>query len=244
LGGTAVVALIVLWLIFRPGFASPEKAFAAYQQAILKKDWNDLIRVHSPPSRETLLSGSVTTLGWMLRAMEVSSPEIEAALEKHGVGELMDTDDWTDARAEDSEDAPPIDYAERARKRKERRKQLLLGVENKVALFVDLMEAVEIEQEKHLPQNPMLASLAKKPEQALRRAFAAAKLGEVEIDGDSATSTMTFLPPEADDEDEEAEEGVPVFFERVGGRWYVHLPRPEDYDGSPFPDLIRGGLFP
>lgn len=261
-----IVILVVVWLAMRPGFGSPEDAYAAHQEALLKKKWSDLIETYSPQSLETILAGMMETL---VTSSHVPLADIQAVFTKYGIqaqqiesmwespyGAWEDTlqgalDTASDAAPEDaSEDAsdtasqsalaeatpeaPQVDYAEKVRKRRQRLRQLVSGVEDKAAFYVDLRTAVEALKEKRLPGNPVSAVVRKKPEGMLRRAVAGAVLGDLSTEGDSASATITFTPP-ADDP-----LTVPIQFQRVDGRWYVHVPGEEAYEVSPFRPLMGG----
>jgi hypothetical protein len=238
-----VIILVVVWSVMRPGYGSPEDAFAAHQQALLEKDWGTLIHTYSPESREMLLDRMLEIVSW--RSGQ-SSPEIEAALKKHGIAEIMERDTPAPAAeeagadaADVAEDAPeepaPIDYQQLARKKEERRKKLLASVEDKAALYVDLNEAIQAMVERNLPENPMLAVYTKKPVEEARRLVARADFTDLEFDGDTAEGKLTFKPSEED------QITVPVRFKKIGGRWYVHTPGLDHYDEPEFRALIGGG---
>ena len=253
LGLMAVPVVLILgfiWLVTRPGFGSPEEAFAAHQEALLLRDWDGLIATYTPESQEMFLDRMLENISFSW-GFEKPSPDIEAVLKEYGLEEILpeDTskDDAEKAGADSAEttaeEEVEIDYEEYARKAEEAakerenlRKRLLDSVEDKAALYSDLNDAIEAMVEKSLPENPVLAIRTKKEVEEPRRHLARVELDDLEVDGDSAEGSMTFKPL-----GEDKEITVPVKFKKVGGRWYLHTPGLDHYDERAFCSLFGGG---
>ena len=249
LGLMAVPVVLILgfiWLVNRPGFGSPEEAFAAHQEALLLRDWDGLIATYTPESREMFLDRMLENICWSL---DEPSPDIEAVLKEYGLEEIIpqdtsgDKEEEEEGGADSAEEVVEIDYEEYARKaeeaakeREKLRKRLLDSVEDKAALYSDLNDAIEAMVEKSLPENPVLAIMTKKPVEEARRFLARLELDDLEVDGDSAEGSITFKPP-----GEDKEITVPVQFKKIGGRWYLHTPGLDHYDQRAFRPLFGGG---
>ncbi len=107
---------------------------------------------------------------------------------------------------------------------------LAANVSNKPAFYAELLDAVEADQEKHLPNNPVLKLMAKKAQKAVIKLHASAELTDVRMDGEQAEGVIIYS---IDDEEIEA----PIAFKRLRGRWFLHVPDPADFGGmagSPF----------
>ncbi len=247
-----VVILIVVWLILRPGYGSPADAFAAHQQALLDRKWSKLIGTYTPQSQAMFVDRMLERIS---RGVEDKKwrVELEAALEKHGIAEILPPESPSEALAEaveaaaDAADQPEeqeIDYEEIARQanqreqeREARRRKLIASVEDKAALYVDLNGAIQAAVEKTLPENPMLAIQTKKPVGEARRYLARLKLdAEPKIDGKTAEGSLTFVPVL-----EEVEITVPVKFQKIDGRWYIDATGLEHYEDLTFQPLFGGG---
>jgi len=253
LGLMAVPVVLILgfiWLVTRPGFGSPEEAFAAHQEALLLRDWDGLIATYTPQSQEMFLDRMLENISFSW-GFEKPSPDIEAVLEEYGLEEILPKvtpeDDAEEAGADSAEtgdkEEVEIDYKEYARKAEEAakekeklRKRLLDSVEDKVGLYSDLNDAIEATVEKNLPENPVQAIMTKKPVEEARRNLARVDLDDLEVDGDSAEGSMTFKPP-----GEDKEQTFPVKFKKVGGRWYLHTQGLDHYDEPAFRYLFGGG---
>jgi hypothetical protein len=254
-GVSLVVAVIAFAVMrsFRPGYASPEEAFAVHQEALFKKNWGSLIRTYSAESQEVLVGGML-----MMASIPMieSSSLVQAVLEKHGVDGMMKKDESADgsgkpsvgdlegaaadgeqetSEEEEAEVALP-DYAALAREAEERRKKALSAIEDKAVFYVDFMAAMEAERDKHLPENPMLQVWSKKPAGEARRALAAAKLDNLTIDGDTAEGEMSFKLP-----GEEDAIVAPVAFKKSDGRWLIHIRSAEDFDNTPLQSALDDG---
>jgi len=253
LGLMAVPVVIILgfiWLVMRPGFGSPEEAFAAHQEALLTRDWDGLIATYTPQSREMFLDRMLENISFSW-GFDEPSPDIEAVLEEYGLEEILpevtSEDDAEEAGGDSAEttaeEEVEIDYEEYARKaeeaakeREKLRKRLLDSVEDKVGLYSDLNDAIETMVEKNLPENPVLAIMTKKPVEAARRNLARVDLDDLEVDGEAAEGSMTFKPP-----GEDKEQTFPVKFKKVGGRWYLDTEGLDHYDEPAFRYLFGGG---
>ena len=251
LGLMAVPVVLILgfiWLVTRPGFGAPEDAFAAHQEALLTRDWDGLIATYTPESQEMFLDRMLENISW---GMDEESPDIEAVLKEYGLEEILpevtpedDAEEaGTDSAEETTEEDVEIDYEEYARKaeeaakeREKLRKRLLDSVEDKAALYSDLNDAIEAKAEKSLPENAVLAIMAKKEVEKPRRHLARVELDDLEVDGDSAEGSITFKPP-----GEDKEMTVPVKFKEIGGRWYLHTPGLDHFDQRSFRCLFGGG---
>jgi len=183
---------------------------------------------------------------------EDPSPDIEAVLEEYGLKEILpkktpedDTEeasaDSAEATAEDEEEQ--FDYAEYARKAEEAaqekrklRKRLIDSVDDKVALYSDLNDAIEARVEKNLPENPVLAIMTRKGAEKWRRFLARVDLDDLEVDGEAAEGSMTFKPL-----GEDKEQTFAVKFTKLGGRWYLDTEGLDHYDERSFRCLFGGG---
>jgi len=251
LGLMAVPVVLILgfiWLVTRPGFGSPEEAFAAHQEALLLRDWDGLIATYTPESQEMFLDRMLENISWSL---DEESPAIAAVLKEHGLEEIIPEvtsedeaeEGGADSAEETAEEEVEIDYEEYARKaeeaakeREKLRKRLLDSVEDKVGLYSDLNDAIEATVEKNLPENPVLAIMTKKPVEEARRNLARVDLDDLEVDGEAAEGSMTFKPP-----GETKEQTFPVKFKKVGRRWYLHTQGLDHYDEPAFRYLFGGG---
>ena len=246
-----VVILGFIWLVTRPGFGSPEEAFAAHQEALLTKDWDGLIAAYTPKSREMFVDRMLESIAFSWEFEEDPSRDVEAVLEEYGLEEILPEqapeDDTKEAAADSpetsEEEEEEFDYEEYARKaeeaakeKKELRKRLIDTVDDKVALYSDLNDAIEAKVEKNLPENPVLAIMAKKEVQEWRRFLARVDLDDLEVDGETAEGSMTFKPI-----GEDKEQTFAVKFKKLGGRWYLDTEGIDHYDERSFRCLFGGG---
>ncbi len=246
----AIIALVVMHTL-RPGYPTPEETFAAHQEALYDGNWNSLIRTYSPESQEKLVGGMLA-----FASMLESSTFVKGALKKHGVDGLLekrdesaggsgqasegDADGAASDGEEDSSEEEEIEVVSRdwealAREAEERRQKAVAAIEDKVMFYVDFMAALDAEQEKQLPNNPVLKLNARKAVRNARRVLAEATLDKVKVDGDTAAGEVTFKFPGKDDEIV-----VPVAFKENGGRWLIHFPNDEDEDNSPMRSSLIG----
>ncbi|NUQ61815.1 MAG: hypothetical protein HUU20_04960 [Pirellulales bacterium] len=223
----AVVGYLAVASVLKPGFRTPEEAFRAYQEALSKKDWKTQIRVLDRESQAKVVEFAAL----MTVSIAEPGPAVREVFRKHGVAipaagkaaeRVVDDVSDTEEEGESSRSqAPP------------QRPPLAAAVQDKPAFYAELMAALEAEEEKHLPQNPVLKLMAKKAKKEAMKLIATAKLTNVRIESDTAQATMVFA---ADDEEVE----TPVLFKRFGGRWFLHMSKPEDFGGSGAGSLLDG----
>ncbi len=241
----AVVAIVVVWMATRPGFGSPEDAYAKHQNALRYWKWSELIETHTAESQETIVVGMIDALD-MSESLTIR--EIRAVFEKYGIqpeqthtigeppkaiADVVLPEPEPDALLlKPRADAEWFEDADVFRKRLQRRRQMISGIEDRAAFYVDLRKAVHAVKKKKFPPNPAMVEFKKKPEEDYRKAISEAPLENVNIDGDSASATITFRPPHCDPLT------VPIHFRQVDGRWYVHFAGDEAYVKSPFPLMM------
>jgi hypothetical protein len=239
------VVFVIIKLVFRPGFATPEDAIAAYQAALDKKDWEAQLRTMTPESQEKTLGG----LASMALVMAESSSDIRGILKRQGVEAEKEPDPLAEAAlsagAGPSADAEQVDFEELTRKMEERQKRLeerrqrlVSSVEDKPAFYAELKRAIEAAQDKEMPNNPLLRTFAKKEREEPRRIVARATFSDLEIDGNTAKGKLALaLPGQKVD--------APVTFKRVDGRWFVHTAEADQTGSFPLRFLPGfGGLLP
>lgn len=219
---SGLIVLFVMWFL-RPGFSSPEKVFAAHQEALRNRNWDTLVRTHSPESQETLLA---RTIMMVALPMAKDAPGIQAVLDKHGVKDVANPD----GVAGDLEEGVPFDFAALMRGAEERHRQAVSAVEDKPMLYVELMAAIEAAQDRQLPENPVAAIITKKPFFDARQALARAELSELKVAEATAEAVMTFKLPTYEDPSV-----AQVNFKKIGSRWFIHITGLEDNEAFSTP---------
>lgn len=203
LAGVAGITVAVI-AASRPGFKSPEEAFAAHQAALTEEDWEMQFRALTPESQARALE-AVAMAGVPLMRF---SPELKALLFKAGLREPPSSETMpTDALDGDALDAAPS--------ADERQSLQLAGIEDQPGFYADLILAVE-EAAQAKVNNPLLKVMVRKALAAPRRAMASAQLSDVQINGDTATATATYTF-------EEDSIQSSVKFKQIGGRWFIDL---------------------
>ncbi len=218
----AVVMFLLVSMLFRGGFSSPEDAFAAHQQAFERKQWKAQFRTYSPESQEQIAGAVASTA----LAMAESSAEIKEILKKYGIEEVEEP--------EMSLDAAPLDYDEFLKKMEERERQMVSGVKNKAAFFNELVSAIHSQELEDLPDNPAMRIYVAMGRSEARHDLIRGKLTDLEIDGDEAHGYISIRFGTKKVE-------TPIAFKRIKGRWFIHTPGLEDPSDTPF---SSGGFFP
>ena len=253
LGGIAVVTFFVM-RSYRPGSASPEEAFAAHQAAMSRDDCRLLMRAYSAESHAVLADGMLAfaseSRGGESRggqSLAESSTFVKAVLQKHGVAGMLGGKDesagGSDQAAADGQEETSQEQEAQvaqdsealAREAGQRRKKAVSAIKDKATFCKEYWLAIKDERNKTLPRDPVKQFAARKQEADRREYLVAGRLGNVKIDGDTATGEMTYNLPE------ESEAMVaPVAFKKNDGRWFLHFGSVEDLTSSPLQTLLSG----
>jgi hypothetical protein len=170
--GSAAGLLVVVGFLFliaisgpKPGYESPEEAFAMHQQAVAEEDWSVQFETYAPQSQEDLL---IAMTGHAVRK-DSSSREVRKVMEKYNIAHLMNADSPTD------------DAALRE----------VLTVDDKASLYDELILALDEMQERKA-NNPVLAAIARRGRIALRKTRASGQLTDLTVEGNLARGTIVL----------------------------------------------------
>ncbi len=212
--GGLVLILIIVVAVFvlasmQSGFASPEEAFAAYQEAVSKKDWKAQFHTMTPPTQEKLMAA----IGWMALSRHKNRDEIRAVFDKHGLSSFTKPN-------------PQLDFKEpTAEEIQQTQSDLLAAIEDQPDFYEDLAAAL-LDAEEQRVGNPLLKVQHRKAREAVLRAVASAELKNLAVQGETAEAEMSLTIADITMD-------LPISFKRVEGGWLLDLPNPESTYGSP-----------
>jgi hypothetical protein len=223
--GIAAVTLVIVAIVTlsRPGFSSPEAVFAAYQDSLQKKNWQNLLATLDPGSQTRMTELAV--LHSMPRAQE--SAAIRQVMTDHS-GHTVNLPAPINDEAGSEEDYEKLSaqFKEARAKMEAEQKQIVSGIKDKPAFFAALSAAIEADQNEKMPRNPLLKTLAKKPAGEFRRMLASSQMNNLKVQGDKASGVIPLII---------AEEKVdaPIEFTRDSGRWYLYVADAEAFVSDP-----------
>jgi len=209
-------AFVGIRAMLRPGYPTPAEAFAAHQQALAQREWEQQFRTLDAESQAAVAG----MLAVFAQSMAATGSEIRAVLNKHGI------EQQPEPQGEEDGDAL-FDYEQFTRQMAQRRQELASKIHDKPRFYGDLMRAIRAEQDKQAPNNPVLRLMAQKQRADARRAVAGGELVGLEIDGDRARGTLCITV-----EREKIE--YPIAFQRVGGRWFLHVAESGEFADEAF----------
>ena len=185
-----------------PGYATPADAFAAHRKAEVERDWRAYLFTFAPESRLRVVGDLAVRAAFAAHRV----PKLSDILVKHGAAESLWQGKVFAVRSE-----------------AQQRETLTDAIDDKLTFFVERrvqMEESFTERREALYSRTAAEFLKRREED--RRVRAAAKLGDVQIEGDMAKTTFSYNL-----------RGSPVehtvHFRQVNGQWYIYEPPPEEY---------------
>jgi hypothetical protein len=141
-----------------------------------------------------------------------SEPKLMEILERHGVDASI--------LGEEAPEAKPENTAQIAARAEKLQQQLAAAIKDKQAFYVEMKTGIEkVKEERQKNASAQMWAEAAQLQADAEKAHTEAKLGDLQIDGDSAQAnkTMTLQGTTIN---------LPVHFRRIDGRWYMHVPDP------------------
>lgn len=205
------------------GFATPQEAFEALKTAEQAQDWAAQLAAHTPDSQERIV-GSVAQAAVMFGDLTGKKAQIADLLKKHGVDPSTIKESPSTMLPGDLGKKPPgkDDIARMFQKMAKRQRELGAAIKDRSAFYVELMTLME-EGSESWPGSTLAlspgpdADAGEEQVADAKRARAEAKLVDVQIRDDFARAKQEIAYREQTLK-------LPVYFQRMDGRWFIHQP--------------------
>ena len=101
--------------------------------------------------------------------------------------------------------------------------------------YADLVVAMRDSEERYLPGNPLLKTMARRPSNECRRELAEGSPSEFEVEGDTARTTIPIGNGDV---------SVEFVFKKIDERWFLHIVDPDRFAASRVGvTFAAGGVF-